>query len=226
MPQRKITAQVELNDGVATASLALDELRQRTQTVPLHPRYPEGAPEEFMALDALRTAVATFEKEAYEPLYDLQQTRETAQRNKELGLHQELEAPTVPSAAQTRPSTGRATLTRAYGARRTTTQASSPRLRPAMSAANATSLAPLIEQVGPRGRLVITTEGPTASSPSASPEPWTSPAPRAHRTSGCASTSPTLFPIIYRRIWKLWRTSTAQQTRSATRRTCLVLRPV
>lgn len=89
MPDNKITAEVSLNGGVATAQIVLSEDREHTETVPLHPRYPAGAPEEFMALDAMRAALTTVEKESFPALYDLQRTSEEAQRAKELGLYQE-----------------------------------------------------------------------------------------------------------------------------------------
>lgn len=89
MPDTRITAGVSVGDGVATAQIHLPDQREHMETVPLHPRYPEGAPEEFMALDSMRAALASVEKETFPSLYDLIQTQEAAQRAKELGLHEE-----------------------------------------------------------------------------------------------------------------------------------------
>lgn len=89
MPDPIIKAEVTLNDGVATASICGPDSRAYTETVPLHPLYPEGAPDEYLALDSLRSAIVQVEKERFDSLFDLKQTQEAAQRAKELGLHQE-----------------------------------------------------------------------------------------------------------------------------------------
>lgn len=82
-----IKAEAEVSGGVSTVTVSVDT-RHHTETVPLHPTYPDGAPEEFMALDAMRRAIATVEKEGFPSLFDLRQTQEAAERAKELGLHQ------------------------------------------------------------------------------------------------------------------------------------------
>lgn len=86
MPENTMKAEVSLNDGVATATVSLSETHHHTETVPLHPRYPQGAPDEFLALDSLRSAIATVEKESFPTLFDLIQTMEEAERADRLGL--------------------------------------------------------------------------------------------------------------------------------------------
>lgn len=88
-----IKAEVSLSGGVASVQISGPGEREHAEFIPLHPRYPEGSPEEFLALDSLRSALVTVEKEGFPSLFDLRQTQESAERAKELGLHQE---PTLP----------------------------------------------------------------------------------------------------------------------------------